>query len=494
MNFEEVIERGKAGLLEMTGSLDPVDPFAGSCQRARRKLDLPHDYEALLTRWKAHVLGSDGGLLRYPWFISYERWIETPSFAGAESSWKSWRTAERERAEISPNDLACSLATPISTTINADILEEMAEAGDEAARAKLHEIDPILRRDFATYVLGRRTWNDTFALWALPRADRTFQRLRPLAVALAVTYASGARRTDGRVVDRRFPYHEVPLVSASAHLASGLLPLGFETALVADLLTFVAQSRRPTGGWGDGTDEDDLLTTFVAADLLVTLDPDFDASETARFFASKQESSGCWRILGPELPWITGEIMGWLVSLERPFSSRFRWPRISESNRDSKTGIPAFGFFQELSELLTSIPGLARSTTELAFLDLAGFKAFNDRYGQDEGDEVIALLAKNVDRIPETRAIRDGGDEFLLVGAPGSIGLERRLNTFIEGWPAVFHQRFGADAPVVAPRICLVETRGEGLRKARESLGRYMTQLKSHKPPPGSGGILFRME
>lgn len=494
MNFEEVIERGKAGLLELTDSLDPVDPFAGACQRARQKLGLPHDYGSLLTRWKAHVLSSDGGLLRYPWFISYERWIETPSFAGAESNWKSWRTAERERAEISPNDLACFLAVPISTTINPDILEEMANAGEQPARAKLDEIDPILRRDFATNVLGRRTWSDTFALWSLPRADLTFQRLRPLAIALAVTYAASARRTDGRVVDRRFPYHEVPLVSASAHLASGLLPLGLETALVADLLSFVARSRRPSGGWGDGTDQEDLLTTFVAADLLITLDPDFDPTETASFFASRQESSGCWKVLGPELPWITGEILGWLASLGRPFSSRFRWPRVSESTRDSKTGIPAFGFFQELSELLSSIPGLARATTELAFLDLAGFKAFNDRFGQDEGDEVIALLAKNVDKILETRAIRDGGDEFLLVGAPGSTGLESRLDRFIEGWPAIFHERFGADAPVVAPRICVVETRGEGLRKGRESLGRYMTQLKSHKPPPGSGGIMFRME
>jgi len=74
----------------------------------------------------------------------------------------------------------------------------------------------------------------------------------------------------------------------------------------------------------------------------------------------------------------------------------------------------------------------------LAFLDLDGFKAINDRYGHAAGDEVLMTVAKRRNRSPEQtiRCGRLGGDEFLFFarrfvhtgeGAPG----RKRLRPFI---------------------------------------------------------------
>jgi diguanylate cyclase (GGDEF)-like protein/PAS domain S-box-containing protein len=64
-------------------------------------------------------------------------------------------------------------------------------------------------------------------------------------------------------------------------------------------------------------------------------------------------------------------------------------------------------------KLASSIP----ASFGLLYLDLAKFKAFNDRYGHRVGDEVLRVVARRIKatiRATDT-AIRLGGDEFVVV-------------------------------------------------------------------------------
>jgi len=59
----------------------------------------------------------------------------------------------------------------------------------------------------------------------------------------------------------------------------------------------------------------------------------------------------------------------------------------------------------------------------LAFIDLRGFKAINDRYGHAVGDEVVSAVAKRIAR--ELRqgdlVLRYGGDEFVVVSEAAAL-------------------------------------------------------------------------
>ena len=490
-DFEDAIARGRDWLARATAEVPVRDPYAGAIRAARRDVGLPADFAPLIAHWHSVVDACDSELRRYPWLLSYKRWIHPPEYAGKLEQWQSWREAERQRGQGS--ELSYWFAIPVVVCQNSEILEGLAAAGDATAAELIARFAAVIRREFAGYITAERPWIDTFALWNLARTERLFARVQPLAVALAMTFAAAARERDGIVHGRGFPYHQVPLASASAHLARALVALGLETALLAPLLAFLAAQRRESGGWGDGTDPEDALTTFVAAELLSGIDPGYEPREAAHFLIRQQDASGCWRLMGPEAPWITHEIMRWLGTATQPFARRFRWPRMSESTMDSKTGVPGFGYFRAFAELAAALPGLAQARTELAFLDLAGFKKFNDRFGQDAGDDVISELAHALAAIPDARVVRDGGDEFLVLGAPTDDRLEQKLAAFLERWPATFAARFGADAPVVAPRVALSASRGAGLRALREELGRAITRLKQEAPTPSPSGFLKRV-
>ena len=207
----------------------------------------------------------------------------------------------------------------------------------------------------------------------------------------------------------------------------------------------------------------------MAADLIAALDPEYDPTPTAEWLARSQRLDGWWRACGPETTWLTVEILAWLRRADESFADRFTWPHLAVANRDRRTGLPFYGYFADLERLFQALPGLRDAPIDIAFIDLAGFGAFNNAFGMAMGDEVLRAFAQAIARIPGSMAIRDGGDEFIVVGSPTGTGLPVRMAAFREAWAAEFAATYGPG--MVAPRILTITTTGECIVQARNELG-----------------------
>jgi GGDEF domain-containing protein len=359
----------------------------------------------------------------------------------------------------------------------------------EEARALIAEAMQSARRDVAGYLAEGHAWGDTWALWNLARRPRALKRLHPFAFALADTYAERAIAAGSLGTGSRFPFHDKPLVSVAAQLATGLLALGFHPQLTGRLVAFVRSAEDPGGGWADAGGPVDPLTTLVAADLLLGLDPAWDPAGAARAMAGLRRPSGFWSAYGPETAWLTIEVERLLARMEQPFATRFRWPQLAAQQRDRRTQLPFLGYVTDLGRLYGEIGSLGDAPVEMAFLDLAGFGAWNNRFGMAAGDEVLRFLADELKQIPDTVTIRDGGDEFVIVGGPLGVGLAREMTQFRTDFPARFRERFGADALPVAPRVVTTVTIGRDVITARDQLGRDIASLKLRHPDPPITGV-----
>jgi hypothetical protein len=101
---------------------------------------------------------------------------------------------------------------------------------------------------------------------------------------------------------------------------------------------------------------------------------------------------------------------------------------------------------------------------------------------------VLAEFAHALAEIQAAAVVRDGGDEFLVIGAPTRTGVAESLHAFRRGWPARFRARFGDGTPVAA-RILVTSGPGRELRAMRERLGRSLAPLKGAQAP-GPEGVL----
>lgn len=487
--------RARAASAIVSAVIDDASPFAASEALAKRAVSAPDDDLARLRFWEKRVPGTRIGDDRYRWEISHKR-CKGGAHVPPRGEWKPLRPEERD-----PESAEIRMSLPLSVADGCEYLARLAARDDEAgkiASAFLAEAEPVFRRDLASHVQAQHPWSDTFALRCVTSRPLALERLRPLALAIAATYAANVDRA---VIGMRFPLHERPMISATAQLASGLLALGHDLPLLAKLLTTVREGQHESGGFGDDMPDavaekfgrEDLLTTLAASDVLGALDPSFDLDRALSWCVTKQREDGFFVAYGPEIAWLTGELVRLADAASRPFAERFRFPQAEQANLDRKTGLPFFAFFDDLSRLFAELSGLASANVPVAFLDLAGFGAFNNAFGQDLGDAVLAAIARELGAIQFARAIRDGGDEFIVVGAPSREHLERDLDAFRNAWPRRFHDAFGADVPAVAPRILLTTAEGRDLRAARERLGRGMGAVKEKSASPPPEGILAHL-
>lgn len=370
------------------------------------------------------------------------------------------------------------------------LLELREQAGEHGALAgRLADaLMPLAEDELASCVPATDAWYDTFALWCLTRAPRSLSELHVLAIAIGTRYGAIARRAGSVVVGRRGDGPVEPLVSASAQLAGALRGLSLYPSLMPWLVDFIAQSRSPGGGWADPGRKPDALTTLAAAELLSGIDPSFDPAMTVEFFCREQSAEGWWRADRLTATWLTCQVLDWLDAAERPFTERFRWPQPPRTSLDRKTRLPFYAYFSDMVRLIAELPGLSEADIELGFIDLAGFREFNNHHGQERGDAVLRIFADALAAIPQTMAIRDGGDEFLVLGPPTSTGLAGVMADFRAAWPGRFAAHFGTETDAVAPRVVVGRTSGRGLLMAREHLGRAIGGLKlSHGMPPPEG-------
>jgi GGDEF domain-containing protein len=487
-------QRAADALRRLASDHAPDDPLAPLTHRfaARSGASLP--LARVLPSWLTRISDRRLGDVGYPWRLGFDAGPNSPAYDTPAGYGAMWRSSEVDWLDRAPTEYGRRILAPIALAENLGFLLELAaDAPTETARGAerlLAEVQLMAEADVADQARGDDPWRDTFAVWALTRQPRAFELLRPIALAVIVRYATMAARVAGFVCANRYPNESQPLVSASAQLGHGLWTSGYRVSLLPGILGHLRETQDADGGWADPGQPTDILTTLAAADLLSTLDPTFDPAATVEYFVRRQEPAGWWRALDPEVPWLTAAVHDWLESVERPFAERFRWPRGGREALDRKTGIAGYAVYAELARALQELPALAVAPVGIAFIDLAGFRDFNNANGQDAGDRALRRFAQALAQLPGALAVRDGGDEFLVVGAPERTGLLTDLEQFAADWPDQFRRAFGDAAAPVAPRILVGQTQGRHLMRAREDLGRRIASLKAQAPSPGPSGIV----
>lgn len=489
------IARGRAALARLTADVDLEDGLApsvllggatglGGGAGARFLADLRRRLDA------ARPAGA-----AYPWQRDVAVGASHARSPGRPRL--SWRPREDRWRAREPEAYLERLRDPLAIVDTLELLARLEAIGNPAvaatARQLREEATPVIEGRVASWILGSDAWRDTFGLWVATERSLATGHLHALLVAVAARYATQASRMAGLVCGNTDPFHGVELVSASAHLALGLWNLGLYPTLIPGIVDFVGAEELANGSWRDPGQPPDVLTTLAAAEVMGRLVPDWDPSATAAYLSRLQEPEGWWRALDPEVPHLTAAVLEWLERAQRPFHERFAWPGVQKWDRDRKTRIPTYTYFSDAARVIGGIPALRDAAVPLLFCDLAGFKELNNAAGQLVGDEVLRCFAGVLGAIPFARAIRDGGDEFIVIGAPGHPALLAGIEAFREAWPRAFRAEFGSEVPEVVPRLLVTTTTGGGLMAARERLGRLVGEVKVAHPEPGSTGVLVEV-
>lgn len=108
--------------------------------------------------------------------------------------------------------------------------------------------------------------------------------------------------------------------------------------------------------------------------------------------------------------------------------------------------------------------GRQRSAFAVVFLDIDGFKAINDRFGHEVGDEALRLLGERLTasvRANDTVA-RTGGDEFVMIlepaGAPDAVVVAEKIR---QALLEPLMQRHAEVVPTVSMGIAIFPDHGE---------------------------------
>lgn len=467
----------------------PDDPFRPAVLRWAASTGRPVDHDPLLELLERIVAGGRGAN-RFRWRLPVGSWIPLERRT-------RWRPAEAEQAERQPGEHAARLWTGPVIVEHLAWLETLAAGEDRtiAARARViaDEALPAIEDVVAATVGGIDPWADTFLLWSFVREPRALRPVRSLVLALAARYVARAARTGGPVHGRTFPFYDQAMPSATAHLATAAAALGEGIGWVDEQLAFLAAVRSPDGSWGDPHQPPDLLTTLAATRLFGSLDPSFDPVRTVaplrRLAAECGPRPGP---IGPEWPWVAKELRALAAWAELPFTRRFRWPNVPESAVDRRVRVPRLEGYLMVADLFRAVPALGRGRVDVAFLDLANFGKWNSEHGQAAGDDLLALLTRQLRTIDDSRTYRDGGDEFLLVGTPGTDGLADRLASLSRDWPEIQRAAFPS-LPVVPIRAVVGREPAHALREARERQGVAIGSLKAAHPRPPDEGVIEQL-
>jgi diguanylate cyclase (GGDEF)-like protein len=145
------------------------------------------------------------------------------------------------------------------------------------------------------------------------------------------------------------------------------------------------------------------------------------------------------------------------------------------STRDGLTGLYNRRYFDENLKHEASRAFRQNYSLYLLFIDLDGFKAYNDKYGHQQGDKLLRELAEVIlDNIRKDvdSACRYGGDEFVIIlphakRQQALMVAERLLNSF---------NKRNVSSTGLSIGLAKLEGSGETLKENLESLIRKVDQ------------------
>ena len=278
--------------------------------------------------------------------------------------------------------------------------------GGRALRLPI-EVPSTLEDDVARRVLGGgRAGRRVVLLGRWPAKQRALTRVRGLDDGRLGPLRRGEGRAmrRARSAGRTFPFFEVPMPCATAHLASAAARGG---ATASRSWRPPSSGSRGSGGrgrWGEPGQPSDILTTLAVAELMGVFDPGFDPgrrpgrpgrSSLRRAGAGGPRGTGvavgrrrAARVRGLEPPTVPGALP---VAARATLDDR-------RAHRGARATRP-ISRMRACSE--RARPG-RRARGDLV-LDMAGFGAWNTKHGQAAGDELLALLTSLLRSIPESR-------------------------------------------------------------------------------------------
>lgn len=132
------------------------------------------------------------------------------------------------------------------------------------------------------------------------------------------------------------------------------------------------------------------------------------------------------------------------------------WEELKEmAYHDPLTGLPNRRFLKEQAPKIFSLADRRERYAGVAYMDLDGFKAVNDEWGHETGDEVLVSIAERLERTTRESDVlaRIGGDEFSVLWADldapdEAVAATRRIvRTFDEAFQ-IGEKRFFLDLSV----------------------------------------------
>jgi GGDEF domain-containing protein len=329
---------------------------------------------------------------------------------------------------------------------------------------------PVLRQALLNDSLASfEPWSG-FGLWLVSQEPTIAELVEPALFVLAEAQAAEARLTP--IPIGWGPGMSGMVVPGAARLI-GLRRLGVGIDAYASIRDAVLAAQCAPGLWPRviGDNEPDLLATMVGAEAALLFDA--QSPRTWPWILAQQSDDGMWWDRDHLGTWLTSKVLrlGELRT-SRPVS----WPALRSANRDAKTGIAAIGHFRVCSETMNA--GSPTRPIDVFFFDLANFKAFNDARGQAEGDRCLREFATMLADRAGAVAIRDGGDEFILLMDGASADVTSVCRELDAAWLARFARAFPG-APTVRARGLMTRVRPYELNAARKRLGFEIGALKS---------------
>jgi diguanylate cyclase (GGDEF)-like protein len=150
-------------------------------------------------------------------------------------------------------------------------------------------------------------------------------------------------------------------------------------------------------------------------------------------------------------------------------------------------------FMDRLTQALTPRHGRAASgDVGVLYLDLDGFKAVNDTYGHDAGDEVLLTTAHRLrhEVRPQDTVARLGGDEFAItaprISADALTALAQRITAALKGPQLVHAHSVVVPASIGAHLAAHGDTAEDALRLADQAMYAVKRRRGSAGQPPST--------